>query len=325
MKGVTFLIVKERTIPLKILILEALLRRLPKNHLKRMQITEELSRRWAGYRGEESLDFYLSSLDEKKYLIFHDLNLPDGKYNCQIDTLLITLEFALIVEVKNMTGKLIFDTDLDQFFQINDGKEIGYSDPLAQAQRHQAYLKRLFPSLPIDYLITFTNPHSILSFLGENTQIKQKVCKSHSFPKKMGLFEKEYGKEILTAKELRKISRTLLKMNTPPTTYILEKYGIRKTDLSSGIHCPSCHHLPLIRENRKWFCSTCNTFSKDAHLYALQDYFLLFDSGITNGQFRNFAHNISTDTAKRMLQSSNLNRSGKYRDRTYFTDILPLK
>ncbi|HJV16721.1 MAG TPA: hypothetical protein VJ546_04935, partial [Bacillales bacterium] len=32
--------------------------------------------------GEKSLDFYLRNLDEKNYLILHDLNLPDGKYNC---------------------------------------------------------------------------------------------------------------------------------------------------------------------------------------------------------------------------------------------------
>jgi hypothetical protein len=322
---VTFLIVKKRTIPLRILILEALLRRLPKNHIKRPQISEELFRRWVGYRGEESLDFYLDSLDEKKYLIFHDLNLPDGKYNCQIDTLILSSKFALIIEVKNMAGKLIFDTDLDQFIQINDGKEIGYSNPIAQAQRHQAYLKKLFPTLIVDYLITFTNPHSILSFTGKNTQMKQKVCKSHSFLKKMELFEKVYEKEIHTPKELRKMTRTLLKLNTPPTAYILEKYGIKKSELFTGIHCPTCHHLPLTREKRKWFCPSCNTFPKDAHLYSLQDFFLLFDSKITNELFRNFAHFISHDTAKRILQISNLNFSGSYRNRAYFPEILPLK
>jgi hypothetical protein len=97
---------------LKILVLEALLRRLPKNHVKRTKIMEELSRRWAGYKGEASLDFHLRNLDEKNYLILHDLNLPDGKYNCQIDALLLSPNFALIIEIKNMTGKLTYGSIL---------------------------------------------------------------------------------------------------------------------------------------------------------------------------------------------------------------------
>jgi hypothetical protein len=322
---VTYLIVKKRTIPLKILILEALLRRLPKNHVKRPQIIKELSRRWAGYKGEASLDFYLRSLDEKKYLILHDLNLPDGKYNCQVDTLLLSPNFALIIEIKNMTGKLIFDSDHDQFIQMNDGKEIGYTDPIAQAQRHQAYLKKLFPTMHIEYLIVFTNPHSILSFTGKYTKIRDKVCKSHSFVKKVQLLENSYPKEIVPHKELRKISRTLIKMNTPPTSYILEKYGIKKTELITGIHCPDCFYLVLIRKNRKWFCPSCNTFSKDAHLFSLQDFFLLFDTKITNDMFRNYARCISPDTSKRLLSSSDLKSLGMNKWREYLPISLPLK
>jgi hypothetical protein len=72
MKGEIILIAKERTIPLIILILEALLRRLPMSHSKYQQISEELGRRHAGYKGEEHLDFYYRSLPKEKYLIFHD-------------------------------------------------------------------------------------------------------------------------------------------------------------------------------------------------------------------------------------------------------------
>jgi hypothetical protein len=321
---VTYLIVKSRTIPIKILILEALLRRLPKNHVKRPQIMEELSRRWSGYSGEKSLDFYLRNLDEKNYLILHDLNLPDGKYNCQIDTLLLIPKFALIIEIKNMTGKLVFDTDNDQFFQINDAKEIGYTNPIAQAQRHQAYLKKLFPTLSVDYLIVFTNPHSILSFTGRNTKIKEKVCKSHSFLKKVEVLENKH-QQIVPLKELRKISRTLIKMNTPPTNYILEKYGIKKTELLTGIHCPECFFLPLIRKNRQWFCPSCQTFSRDAHIDTLQDYFLLIDSKITNEKFREFANwHFSPQTANRLLQLANLKSFGANKGRIYSPESLPL-
>ncbi|WML43794.1 NERD domain-containing protein [Neobacillus sp. PS3-40] len=319
------MIAKKRTIPLKILILTALLRRLPKNHIKRPQILVELSRRIAGFKGEESFDFYLNSLDEKKYMIIHDLNLPDGKYNCQIDTLLLSSNYALIIEIKNMAGKLIFDTDNDQFIQIVNGSEKGYADPIAQAERQKEYFKKLFPTLIVDYLIVFTNPHSILSFIGKNTQIKQRVCKSHSFLKKIEVFKKIYTDEILTSKDLRKVSRTLIKMNTPPTAYIFEKYGIKKSELITGIHCPNCSFLPLVREKRKWFCPSCQTFSKDAHLYGLQDYFLLFNSKITNEEFRKFTSCKSSNIAYKLLLMCDLNNSGTNKGRTYFPNTLPLE
>jgi Nuclease-related domain len=84
------LVSKKRSIPLKILILIALLRRLPKNHPKRPHIVKELARRTAGYQGEVSLDSEIDRLFEKNFLILHDLNLHDGNTFYQIDNLLLS-------------------------------------------------------------------------------------------------------------------------------------------------------------------------------------------------------------------------------------------
>lgn len=318
------MIVKKRTIPLKILILEAILRRLSKNHLKRQLLIEELSRRKAGFKGEQSLDFYLRSLNEKKYMIFHDLNLPDGQYNCQIDTFLLSSKFSLTCETKNMAGKLIFDSDNHQLIQINDGKEKGYLYPIFQAERHQTYIKKLIPTSPVEYVIPFTNQHSILSFIGKNSnQVRQRIFKSDSLLQKITQLENMYVDEILSSKELRKICRALLKLNTPPTTQIFQTYGINKTEIISGIHCPFCFYLPLIRKKRSWYCPSCKAFNKNAHEYSLQDYFLLFDSKITNEQFRKFAQIPSPDVANRLLRFSNLKRSGAKKGTIYFPAAIP--
>jgi hypothetical protein len=327
---VKILIRKKRTIPLTILILQALLRHLPISHQKRQQISDELGRRWAGYQGEVALDYHLRSLPEKKYMILHDLNLPDGDYNCQIDTLLLSPEKALIIEVKNMSGKLIFDTENEQFIQINDGKDKGYSYPIAQAERHQKYLQNLlhdfgFPPIPVDYVVVISNPYTTYVINGRNsTNVIKRVCKADILLKKIQSFEKMYTDEILSIKELRKLSRLLVKKNTPPTNHILQKYGIQKSELLNGIHCPTCSYLPLIRDRQKWYCPSCHTFSIDAHKYALQDYFLLFNSKITNQQFRSFACITSRNTARRILHATNLKFSGTNKGRVYFPDIFPM-
>ncbi len=317
------MIVKERSIPLVILILEALSRRLPLNYPKYQQIIEELGRRQAGYQGEVALDYYLRLLPIKKYMILHDLNLPDGDYNCQIDTLLLTEDFALIVEVKNITGKLIFDTENEQFTQINNEKDKGYPYPIAQAERHQDFFKKLmaehnFPAVPVDYLVVISNAYASYVITGKNThKVKQRVCKADVFLNKIQLFERLYSNPILNLKDLRKLSRLLVKMNTVPTNYVLDKYGIKKSDLRTGVYCPHCNHLPLIRKKQKWYCPSCREFSKNAHIDALKDYFLLIDKKISNQQFREFCHLNSIDTAGRLLRSIDLVSSGSKKMRTY--------
>jgi hypothetical protein len=329
MKGEISLIIKKRTIPLIILILEALCRRLPRNHPKYQQILDELGRRNAGYQGELSLDYYFRSLPNEKYMILHDLNLPDGDFICQIDTLLLTPEFALIIEVKNMTGKLIFDTDNEQFIQIKNEKEKGYQYPIAQAERHQTYIMDLlaahhFPLVPVDYLIVISNGYASYEITGKNAhKVKPRVSKADVFLKKIQFFEKMYSDPLFTTKDLRKLSRLLVKMNTLPTNYILDKYGIKKTELLTGIFCPNCVHLPLVRKKQKWYCPSCNKFSKDAHINALKDYFLLIGSEITNQQFREFTHLDSIDTAGRLLRSENLRSFGTKKMRAYFPAKFP--
>jgi hypothetical protein len=323
------MIMKKRTKPLKIQILSALLRRLPKNHVKRALIASELSRREAGYQGEESLDIEIVRLFDKNNMIFHDLNFNEGDTSYQIDNLVISPARALIIEVKNMTNQLIFDTENDQFYQKNGDTLKGYTDPVSQVQRHQAYIKKLlaennFPPLPVDYLIVVNNPNAILVFKGTPHEIRKRICKSHSFNKRAQQIEELYTDEILTSKELRKLSRLLLKKNTPPTNYILKKFEIKKSELLTGVCCPSGDHLPMTRKKRKWYCPTCHTYSTDAHIELLQDYFLLFDTKITNKQFRSFAQIDSIDVSKRLLLSINLNRLGKNKTRAYAPNSIPL-
>ncbi|WP_066258477.1 nuclease-related domain-containing protein [Neobacillus drentensis] len=323
------MIIKERTKPLIMLILEALLRRLPSNHQKYQQILDELGRRQAGYLGEKSLDYYYRDLPQHKYMILHDLNLPDGDYNCQIDTLLLTPEFALAIDVKNMAGKLLFDTDNEQFIQINNGIEKGYPYPIAQGERHQKYLQKLlaanhFPPVPVEYLVVISNSYTTYAVSGKNAhKVKPRICKSDVFLNKISLFEKQYSKPLLTAKELRKLCRLLVKMNTIPTSYVLNKYGIQKYDLLPGVLCHIHSNHSLIRKNQKWYCAACDTFSKDAHIYALNDYFLLIGPTITNQQFREIAHIKSINVAKRLLHSEKLNFSGVNRYRIYFPKNFP--
>ncbi|MEH7381016.1 hypothetical protein V7138_11095 [Bacillus sp. JJ1533] len=66
---------KELEVPLRIRKLAGLIGRLSDSHPKYQEISDEYGRRIAGYRGEQSLQYYLPYLKEKDYLIFHNLRL----------------------------------------------------------------------------------------------------------------------------------------------------------------------------------------------------------------------------------------------------------
>ncbi|MFC0188121.1 hypothetical protein ACFFJY_07460 [Fictibacillus aquaticus] len=59
------MIEKEKALPLKLMQLEALLRRLPFEFEGRQLIEVDLARWKNGYLGEKSLEYYLRFLDEK--------------------------------------------------------------------------------------------------------------------------------------------------------------------------------------------------------------------------------------------------------------------
>ncbi|CAM3902928.1 nuclease-related domain-containing protein [Mesobacillus zeae] len=130
------MIVKPRKVPLKIEILEALLRRLPFNHPKIPTIQTALTNRKAGYKGELESDYHLSLLPEKDYFILHDIRLPHNDTFFQIDSLIICPGFILILDVKNFYGTIHLHPKSDQMVREYEGKEQGFSNPLVQAKRH---------------------------------------------------------------------------------------------------------------------------------------------------------------------------------------------
>lgn len=69
------MIIKPRKYPVSILSLEALQRRLKQNHPQQAQIKEDLAKKTAGFKGEQSIDYFLSFLTEGMYHILNDVRL----------------------------------------------------------------------------------------------------------------------------------------------------------------------------------------------------------------------------------------------------------
>lgn len=321
------MIKKERKIPLTIKKYEALLRRLPKNHPKREQIEEELAKSLAGYQGEKAIDYYLDFLPQDRYYIFHDLRLKvgDKKYT-QIDTCILTSRFLLILEVKNISGTLFFDQSFHQLIRTKNEKEEGFPDPVLQVKRQQHFVTKWlqnnrFPSIPIETFIVISHPSSIIKTAPRHKEIYEKVLHSAYLPQKIEQLEKCYQKDILTLKVMKKISRHFIKKHTPLDFDVLSQFELSKSEILSGVHCPTCFTLPLVRKRGTWLCQKCPSSYKDAHVQTLHDYALLISPTITNRECRDFLHLSSPSIASKLLVSLSLKHWGTYKNRTYILTI----
>ncbi|MEH7225097.1 nuclease-related domain-containing protein [Bacillus sp. JJ1566] len=311
---------KFRTIPIEILILAALIRRLKPDHPKIPQIQVELAKRKKGYRGELSLNYYLDLIDTPEYLILHDIRLSDGKSCFQIDTLIITPHFFLILEIKNISGTLYFEDESNQMIRTLNNEEEGMSNPILQAKRHSRQLtnwlkQRKLPILPIESLVIISDPKTIIK--ASRPSIFTKVMHSANLPFTFEKMEKRHTKEMLTMKEMRKIAATIEKQHRPRELDLLKSFQILQSDIRSGVCCPKCFTLSMVRKKGFWYCPKCHEKCANAHVEALKDYSMLINPTVTNQQVREFLQISSRKVARNILEAMNLPTEGTTKSKIY--------
>lgn len=317
----TYLIIKNRSIPIRIRQNEALIRRIPAAHPQRSMIEGDLAKRKAGYRGEQSLDYYLSHLPAKEFTILHDLRLYNGSTYFQIDTLILSPYFALIIEVKNILGTLLFDETFNQLIRTKNEKEEGFPNPLTQAKRQRTQLKawliqHLATDIPIEFLIGISSPSTILKTSAKYSRVPFRVIHLESLIERVNGLKQNYRKEAITSRQVKKISNALVKNHVPGFVNVLEHYNISSQEIITGVQCPNCMCFSMRRIHGDWLCPQCGCKDKKAHLPAIQDYLLLIRPTISNKQARTFLHLASMDTASRLLSA--MPSSGTKKGRIYF-------
>ena len=317
------MIKKERKPPLELFQLEAALRRIPVIYAKREVLESKYRRRKAGYTGELQLDYELSFLRNHEFFILNDLRLPHQGKHFQMDSLLLSTFFFLKLEAKHLSGKILIDHHLNQMTRTLNSREEGYSCPVQQVKRHELQLKEWLAitknaPVPMQSLVVFTNPNSILT-VSSGHPGKNIIIKNQILTEKIANLQKIYQTPNYTKKDLSKISRQLIKQHSPRSENILNKFKIPPQDMLTGVFCPRCNHLPMVRLHGKWQCTkmACGHISKDAHLSALRDYALIFGSSITNAQCRKFLHIPSRSVTQKLLASMELPSIGTTRSHVY--------
>jgi ribosomal protein L37AE/L43A len=314
--------VNEREIPRIILQLDAVQGRLVPHHPKIPLISDEFHKRLAGHKGEVSLDYVLKMLDNNSYFILHGMRLKINDTYFQIDTLLLSRKFIIIIEVKNLAGTIYFDPVFNQMIQIKGSEEIAYPNPLLQVSRQESLLRTWlkqhnYKSIPLYSLVVISNDKAIIKTSSDNHSIRSKVIHKQMLPTIINKIADSVQEQSYTDQELKKVIRLLKKKHESSNQSILERFDISLSEIITGVICEKCSYSPLKRIHGTWLCSKCRNRDPEGHIKALRDYELLIGRLITNRELRSFLHINSRHAASRILKSLNLPTTGTKKATTY--------
>jgi hypothetical protein len=229
----------------------------------------------------------------------------------------------MLLEVKNLMRDLYFDHQFDQMIRTRNGIKETFPDPVNQVELQKEYfakwlIQNKFPEIPLYTLVVITNPRSHISISPLYKKEKaQKIIRGRILASKIMEFINATSAQILGKKDMNKLSALLIKQNEPNNSDLLSTYNILHDDIQTGVICPFCGSLPMIRTYGNWFCNTCHKRSKTAHIQAIHDYGLLFNNEVKNKTLRNFLHISSGTSMKKLLISMDIPPNGSTNSATY--------
>ena len=320
------MIEKPFSIPLTVLQLEALNRRLSPDHPAKFEITKRLRHESAGAFGEQEVFRHLQLLPEQQFRIFHDLRLHDSIGFFQLDILLITTSFILNLEVKNYRGEVHFN-EFDQLIQIQeDGREqVIDENPVTQAQRHGLQLhswlqQNDFPKMPIFSYVVFSSPKTLIKNNSANKEYHEYVVSSSNILPKIHEIYSKVRTPAIGHRQLNHLVERLLECHKPLRLNILEQFKVADHDLVKGVLCPYCPQSAMEEHYGKWTCPKCQYSSYDVFIDAFNDYYLLIGKEITNREGREFLQIPSKDKMNRLLKKAGYHSYGVTAGRRYILE-----
>lgn len=299
-----------------------LLDRLPERHPEQDYLKKEFYRYEAGWQGEKRL---VSKMIEfhwpEPYELLWDVGLQFGNWKVQLDGLLVTPRCIIIIESKNISGRIHFDEVTSEFYRFNTEGEKGvFEDPLVQLSKHERFLevwlnKKKIGHPPITGMVAFTSRHC--EFIAKPAG--KHICKTYQVIEELYRIlemHEPLADSPRPIKTRRLIESNLCPYERPP---LCEYYRIDPRELKTGVKCSECGQIAVERLYKIWRCNMCGGQSTNAHELALQEYFTLVSKEIDSREFRRFTGIKSRHAAFRILSAANLMTIGSKRNRKYLS------
>ncbi|WOV88032.1 nuclease-related domain-containing protein [Sporosarcina oncorhynchi] len=312
------MIYKNRTMPNILKALQALNKRLPRNHTKKNIIEKELYSSRAGYAGELELDTYMTDYNPTHpYALLNDLYLHINGVYFQIDSLLITPTAFIVIEVKNYAEKTVVTKNPIQFIKVyKNGDRKARPNVINEVNRKIQHLEKWLNKRNIqphiEGLITFAQTNE-LSFESPNPGMK--ILSTDEAPAYLESLSTQSS--TLNEESIHNIAIDLAKHHEEYNPFpLVARYGIKPSDIMPGVLCPSCLQLGMKWNREKWNCQ-CGHKGKVEHLHTIGEWFMLIQPTITNREFRYFTRLANQNVARTLLKKSGLQKLGEKRTSHY--------
>ncbi|MBB6446730.1 NERD domain-containing protein [Bacillus benzoevorans] len=140
-----------------------------------------------GLKGENRVLFEL----QNSFLpihILHDVRIAHKDLKAQIDFVVLTRKFMLVIEVKNYFGNILVN-EKDEFIrQVYKGNKLafqeGFYSPIRQAERQvevfESYMRDMgaVTRTPIKSVVVFSNNRTIINTKKASEQVKKKILRA---------------------------------------------------------------------------------------------------------------------------------------------------
>ena len=255
-----------------------------------------------------------------KYYLFHNVSFFSESY-FQMDILLISPYFAMVLEVKNISGSIEIKKNPSILIRTkNNGAINSYKSPVPQLQEYIYQLTQLFSQnkvkLPVQGAIIFAFASSCVISAPTDTTI---ILTNEVRKFLRGI---DTNHQFLKDEELDRLKDLLMNKNKEFNSFPLSRhYSIDPLEIKTGIECANCGFLGIKKTIRNWICPSCRKFTKSPTKKTMRDYFLIYKETINNQECRRFFHLENKHAASRILTNSQLIKTGQAKN-TKYTMIL---
>lgn len=234
--------------------LEVLLTKIPES--MKPQISNDIKMLEYGIYGEETVAYELNN-SHIPMLILHDLNLVFEGLSAQIDYLIITNKFVLVLECKNLFGNIEVNNNGDfirtmSFF--GKYKKEGIYSPITQNMRHCDLLRSIWCSSKENVIlrklaekqfnnmyrsiVVLANPKTVINMKFAKKEVKDKIIRADQLINYIKRLLDQSDQLSLTKDEMLSRADLFMRYHKSVRTDYTKKYVIPEIEIAPKIVVP---------------------------------------------------------------------------------------